>query len=310
MVLKRHLLQLCLALFILMSACAVSAEELEIKEFPLEREGVQLFLQRMDIPGRTTEGEILLVHGLTFASHEFDLDFQDYSLARYLAVQGYGVWMLDIAGYSRSGEVKDGFKPDSDYAAEDINAAVDLILKESQTPKINLLGWSWGTVTSGRFAAKYPEKVRKLILYAPIVAGLGHHQVTESFKTDAWKGADEDFQRGADNKIDPNLTDPGVVKLFDDNTKKYDSRPVPNGGRRDLLISGNNRLIPTAEIVNPTLLIVGDRDGYVSVKLAREAAASIPGAELKVVEGGGHALFMEKPHYVDFRESVVKFLRK
>lgn len=310
MFLKRSLVQICLGLFVLMAACAASAAEFEIKEFPLEREGVRLFLQRMEVPGEATGGQILLVHGLTFASHEFDLNFKDYSLARYLAGQGFSVWMLDIAGYSRSGEVEDGFMPDSDYAAEDINAAVDLILKESQAPKINILGWSWGTVTSGRFAAKYPDKIRKLILYAPIVAGLGRHQVADAFKTEAWKGADEDFQRAADEKIDPAITDPGVVKLFDENTKKYDSRPVPNGGRRDLLVSPNNRLIPTAEIINPTLLIVGDRDGYVSVKLAREAAASIPGAELKVVEGGGHALFMEKPHYNDFRESVVKFLKK
>ena len=310
MILKRRFSRLFLSLLILLATASASAAEIQIKEFPLEREGVKLFLQKMEDPSLASTGQILLVHGLTFASHEFDLDFQDYSLARYLAGRGYGVWMLDIAGYSRSGEVKDGFLPDSDYAAEDINAAVDLILKESQAPKINILGWSWGTVTSGRFASKYPDKVRKLILYAPIVAGLGRHQVTEAFKTEAWKGADEDFQRGADGQIDPAVTDPGVVKLFDENTKKYDSRPVPNGGRRDLLVSANNRLIPTAEIVNPTLLIVGDRDGYVSVKLAREAAAVIPGAELKVVEGGGHALFMEKPHYVDFRESVVEFLKK
>lgn len=300
---------LVFVLFMFASSLALAAE-IETRDFPLERNGVKLFLQRMQEKGKGQAGQILLVHGLTFSSHEFDLNYKDYSLARFLAGKGYSVWLLDIAGYARSGEVQNGFMPDSDYAAEDINAAVDAIVKESGANKADLLGWSWGTVTAGRFAAKHPEKVGRLILYAPIVAGLGAHEVTEPFKADAWKGASEDFQLGRDGKIDPEIAEPGVVALFDENTKKYDSRPVPNGGRRDLLVSPNVRLIPTALLKNPVLLIVGDRDEYVTVALVKEAAASIPGSELMIVEGGGHALFMEKPHYVDFRNRVLEFLQK
>lgn len=299
-----------LALFLLATSFA-NAAELEIKSFPLERNGISLFLQRMQMNDGTEKGQILLVHGLTFSSHEFDLDYDDYSFARWLAANNYAVWMLDIAGYARSGEVKDGFMPDSDYAAEDINAAMDLILKESGQSRADLLGWSWGTVTGSRFAAKHPEKVRRLVLYAPIVAGLGASEVTEPFKRDAWKGASEDFQLGRDGKLDPAITDPGVDELFQANTKTYDSRPVPNGGRRDLLVSPKDRLLPTAQLKNPVLLIVGDRDEYVTVKLVKEAAESIPGEkEVVVVEGGGHALFMEKPHYKNFRARVLDFLKK
>ena len=166
-------------------------------------------------------------------------------------------------------------------------------------------------MTSGRFAANYPEKVRTLVLYAPIVAGLGHSEVRDPFKTDAWKGAAEDFQLGKDGKIDPEITEPGVVELFDANTRKFDSRPVPNGGRRNLLVSSKERLIPTASLKVPVFIILGDRDEYVSVKLAKEAAESVPGgAELLVVQGGGHALFMEKPQYVKFRQAVQELLSK
>jgi pimeloyl-ACP methyl ester carboxylesterase len=244
---KRFAVRLSVLFLILLAASSAVAADIVTRDFPLERNGVKLFLERYQEEGRGDAGQILLVHGLTFSSHEFDLDFEDYSFARYLAREGYSVWLLDIAGYARSGEVSDGFMPDSDYAAEDINAAVDLILAETKTPP-DLLGWSWGTVTGGRFAAKYPEKLRKLVLYAPIVAGLAHYDVTDAFKTEAWKGAAEDFQLGGDGKIDPAITDPGVVDLFNKNTEKYDSRPVPNGGRRDLLVSSNNRLIPTPRL--------------------------------------------------------------
>jgi hypothetical protein len=54
--------------------------------------GKLFFLQSMsaDLPSPPL-GQMLLVHGLTFSSHEFDLNYKDYSLARWLANQGYVV---------------------------------------------------------------------------------------------------------------------------------------------------------------------------------------------------------------------------
>lgn len=301
----------CILLFGLFISSSAWSAAIQTQAEPLERNGIPLFLQRMSTDdGSSPKRQILLVHGLTFSSHEFDLDYKDYSFARWMAGQGWDVWLLDIAGYGKSGQVQDGFQPNSDYAAEDINAAVDAIRKASGQDTVDILGWSWGTVTSGRFAAKYPEKVRSLVLYAPIVAGLGQSEVKEAFKTEAWKGAPDDFQLGKDGKIDPEITEPGVVELFDANTRKFDSRPVPNGGRRDLLVSGKERLIPSASLKMPVFVILGDKDDYVSVKLADEISGSIPGSEMLVIRGGGHALFMEKPHYQQFREAVRAFLLK
>ena len=307
----RSYISASLLLVMVLCASTALARDIVTKTIPLERNGVQLFLQKMHEAGKGHREPVLLVHGLTFSSHEFDLDYSDYSLARALARQGHSVWMLDIAGYARSQEVKDGFMPDSDYAAEDINAAVDAIVKNTGYPTVNILGWSWGTVTGSRFAAKYPDKVGKLILYAPIVAGLGQHDVTEAFKTEAWKGADEDFQRTKDNVIDPAITDPEVVKLFDKNTALYDNHPVPNGGRRDLLVAADKRLLPSAKLTMPVLVLVGDADPYVSVDLAKEAVAAMPAnPKLVVFAGGGHALFMEIPHYKQFQKEVSTFLAK
>ena len=92
--------------------------------FPLEREGIDLHLECMKQEGSKPEKNILLIHGVTYSSHEFDINYQDYSLVRKLAQEGYCVWRLDIAGFGMSEEVEDGFLPDSDYAAEDIASAV------------------------------------------------------------------------------------------------------------------------------------------------------------------------------------------
>ena len=118
------------------------------------------------LEGTQPEKSILLIHGVTYSSHEFDIDYEDYSLVRFLAREGYAVWRLDIAGFGQSGEVEDGFLPDSDYAAEDINAAVEKIVQVMGQNQVDLLGWSWGTVTASRFAASHSEhldKARSLI---------------------------------------------------------------------------------------------------------------------------------------------------
>ncbi len=116
-----------------------------------------------------TQKNILLAHGVTYSSHEFDINYKDYSLARRLAQEGYAVWMLDIAGFGSSGEVKDGFLPDSDYAAEDIHAATEKIISLTKQEKIDVLGWSWGTVTGSCFVSAHPEYVNRYVMYAPIL---------------------------------------------------------------------------------------------------------------------------------------------
>lgn len=144
---------ICLLLNLLCLSSAQGAEILR-ETIPLARNEVPLHLERYIEQDGKTKRPLLFVHGVTFSSHEFDVDYKDYSLARYFAKHGFEVWLLDIAGFGSSGSVKDGFMPDSDYASEDIAAAVRLILERNNLASLDILGWSWGTVTSGRFAAK------------------------------------------------------------------------------------------------------------------------------------------------------------
>lgn len=276
---------------------------------PIERNGIKLHLESFESDNSTDP--LLLVHGLTYSSHEFDVNYRDYSLARFFVNSGYKVWLLDIAGYGSSQEVEDGFMPNSDYAAEDIAAAVRLILEKSGRKSLDVLGWSWGTVTSGRFAAKYPELVRRLVLYAPIVAGLAEIEVTAPFNHNTWVHAAGDFQTNPDGSINYDITEPEVVNAFQSNCWRYDKDSSPNGGRRDLLVAPDKRLIPTANIPVPVLLIAGSKDEYVSPALCKEAFDTLTNKDsrLEIIEGAAHAMMMEKPYYRVFRQKVLDFLR-
>lgn len=279
--------------------------------FPLEREGIDLHLDCMKLEGTEPEKSILLIHGVTYSSHEFDINYQDYSLARRLAREGYWVWRLDIAGFGSSEEVDDGFLPDSDYAAEDIAAAVDLIVAETGQEKIDVLGWSWGTVTTSRFAAAHPEYVNSLVLYAPILCGLGEYEVEEPFHHNTWEHAADDFQRTDEGCFDYSVTDPVVIEMWCSSCWHYDGESSPNGGRRDLCVSETEKMIDLTKITVPTLVICGSEDPYLNYELVNGVLEELPkGSELEVIEGGSHVILVEKPYYQDFQDKLVRYLEE
>ena len=312
---------LLLVLCVLFTGCAFAAPqsgastaggtEYVLDVVPLKRNGVELHLDRMRVRGTEPEKNILLMHGVTYSSHEFDVDLKDYSLVRFLAREGYAVWRLDIAGFGQSGEVADGFLPDSDYAAEDINAAVEKIVEESGREKIDLLGWSWGTVTSSRFCAKYPEHINRLVLYAPILSGLGASEVSEDFHHNTWEHAADDFQHGEDGSFDPAITEPEMIEMYCSGCWHYDGEFSPNGGRRDLCVDKSKKLIDLSAISVPTLVICGGSDPYLNYELVNSSLSELPkGSSLKVIDGGAHVIMYEKPYYREFQKALAEFLNK
>ena len=279
-------------------------------EYTLERNGIDLHLDCMSVTGSNPDRNILLIHGVTYSSHEFDVDYEDYSLVRFLVQKGYAVWRLDIAGFGRSEEVEDGFLPDSDYAAEDIHAAVDKICEVSGQDKIDLLGWSWGTVTTGRFVSNYPEHINKLVLYAPILSGIGKADITEPFHHNTWEHAADDFQKNEDGTFNYLIADPAVIEMLCSSSWHYDKESSPNGGRRDICVDKTQRLIELKKITVPTLVICGDKDPYLNFDRVNAVLDDLPdGSVLEVIEGASHVAFIEKPYYHDFQNRLIKFLR-
>lgn len=277
---------------------------------PLEHEGIALHLSCTESTEAEAGKDILLLHGVTYSSHEFDLPSQDYSLVKWLAGEGYRVWRLDIAGYGLSAAVEDGFLPDTGHAAEEIAAAVSKIVRETGQDRIDLLGWSWGTVTVSRFAVKHPEHVRKLVLYAPILCGLGQEEIREPFHHNTWEHAADDFQKGPDGHPDAVTVDPLVVEVWCSSCWHYDREFSPNGGRRDICVDRSERLIDLKGLTMPTLVICGDRDPYLDNDLVNSSPADLPaGSALEVIPGGSHVVFVEKPFYQDFRNRLLRFLK-
>jgi pimeloyl-ACP methyl ester carboxylesterase len=140
---------------------------------------------------------VLFVHGAgTPAEVAFDTPIGTHSWMAYLAEAGFDVFSMDTTGYGRStrpapmndpcnlAEAQQAQFVPSLIAApckaaypgqltslasdwHDIDAAVDYVRKIRGVSKVSLVAWSLGGPRAGGYAAQHPEKVQRMVLFAP-----------------------------------------------------------------------------------------------------------------------------------------------
>lgn len=130
-----------------------------------------------DMARFTPERTVVFVHGATYpAETAFDLPLDGMSWMDFIASHGFDVYLLDVRGYGRSSRPAAMEKPaaesppfaTTDQAVEDVGAVVDFVRGRRSLAKLDLLGWSWGTSIMATYAARHPDTVERLVLYAPV----------------------------------------------------------------------------------------------------------------------------------------------
>ena len=142
--------------------------------------GVSLFVRNKRPQGMTSfqPGKILLyVHGATYpAETSFDLALNGFSWMDTIARHGHDVYLMDVRGYGASTRPPEMDAPAdahppivrTETAVKDVGSVVDFILARRAVPRINLMGWSWGTSIMGCYTTRNNAKVNRLVLYAPL----------------------------------------------------------------------------------------------------------------------------------------------
>jgi pimeloyl-ACP methyl ester carboxylesterase len=145
---------------------------------PSNHAGLSLFLRYLpaneDVQAK---GVVLYVHGATFPSalsiaHRFD----GRSWRDELCAAGFHTWALDFHGYGESdtypamSEPPQGKEPLclADDASRQLEQATRFICQHHTVPRISLVAHSWGTIVAGRFAARCPDLVDRLVLFGAI----------------------------------------------------------------------------------------------------------------------------------------------
>ena len=274
-----------------------------------EGERVGLFLHEKlsgDLADRIAAGErpdgrvVLFVHGGSIPSvPDYDLPFKDYSWMEHLAAAGFDAFSMDQSGYGLSprpmmddpcnmaaenraivtpnplgGDCEPSYRhglttSQSDW--DEIGRVVDYIRELRGVDKVSLVGWSAGGPRTGGFAARHPEKIDKLVLFAPgyrrdqssdppamLPAGdvPMRLQTRDTLENGRWSST-----VACDGQIDP-----GIQEVIWRTVMAYDQRGSvwgpPHGVMRVRTSAGSwgwNRDY-AAKVQVPTLILVGEQD--------------------------------------------------
>jgi pimeloyl-ACP methyl ester carboxylesterase len=328
---------------LLVTAAAAQAPQLVTEEMMVRSPdaGIEIYVRNKRPAEMTSfrpERTVLYVHGATYpASTAFDLKLDNLSWMDYIAARGYDVYLLDLRGYGKSTrppEMAQDSKANppivrGDTAVKDIGTVVDFILARRNIARLDLIGWSWGTVTMATYTTQNPGKVERLVLYAPgwirqtaSLAGpqagpgaLGaYRSVTREQALGRWMtGVPDDkkatlipagwFDAWADATW---ATDPDGAKM---------NPPViraPNGVLQDSQDSwsAGKAYYDPAKITVPTLLVQAEWDRDLPPYMAQTLfplLVNAPGKRYVMLAEGTHTIIMEKNRLKLF-EAVQSFL--
>jgi pimeloyl-ACP methyl ester carboxylesterase len=170
-----------------------------------------------------------------------------------------------------------------------------------QLERVDVAGLSWGGSVVQHLAARYPERVGRLVLLAPVSAahvlplGTGNllgMAVAIRFPTVARRVVRRFLAR---TSADPDLPVEALVRAYVDPLREPDTLAAMRRFVRDTAATPP---IDLARIMAPTLVVVPEADRIVPPAIQGEIATLIPTARRASLRGIGHALQFEAPDRV------------
>jgi class 3 adenylate cyclase len=219
--------------------------------------------------------DIIMVPG--FISHiEFRHEMPGYTASLRRLSSFARVVTFDKRGQGLSDRVSDA--PSLEQRMDDVRAIMDAIGSQRAT----LFGHSEGCAMSALFAATYPERVSRLILFGGYVTRRDQNiaEVLEQ-RVKFW-GTGAMLKRVA-----PSLAaDPGALAQF----AKFERLSASPGAVKSFTMLNSqidvSSILPAVRV--PTLVLHNQGDVQVPVERGRELAACIPDAKLIEYPGGDH----------------------
>ncbi len=334
----RHLVSLIVILIawlIAMPAASAEVPKVVTESYfvPAKDPGVQLYVRNKRPEGVLKFGPdkiLLFVHGATYpAETAFDLPLGGVSWMDYVAKRGFDVYLMDVRGYGPSTRPPQMSQPPqentpivhTDIAVKDVGAVVDHILARRAVSKINLLGWSWGTVLAGAYTAQNNDKIERLILYAPsfirttpsptaVDAQLGAYRTVTKEAVDKRRRAGLSDAQAKDLMPDEWFEAWWAANMASDPVGAAQTPPVvraPNGVREDgrKFWSAGKPYYDPSNITVPTLLILAEWDADAPFHMAQAVFAKLtkaPRKRLVLIGAGTHYVALEKNRMQLFHE--------
>jgi 3-oxoadipate enol-lactonase len=250
-----------------------------------------------EVTGLTKRAPVLLVQGLGGEKNSWNLQRAALAL-RHRTIA------FDNRGAGRSD------KPDGKYNLEEMADDAIAVLDAAGIENAHVVGLSMGGAISQIIALKHPNRVRSLTLVATACRNHAwREELLQSWATTAetegmtavgkeaarWMIGPRSFRR-----VLPALGWMGPLQLFNP-ANAFVSQVKA-------ILSTDDGALNTelANIVCPTMVVVGNQDVLTPRGDAEEIASLIPTAELVVISGGAHGLHIE--HASTFNRILLEFL--
>ena len=252
-----------------------------------------------------------------------------------MAIEGFDVWCLDLLGYGRSERPEqlrahpEANPPivDTQHAVAEVERAVDFICAHREINRVNLIGYSWGTVTCGTFAGSHPERVERLVLSGALWIEKGGKLGAIAATPGAYRSLDaaallSRWSVGMDEETMAQIVSLEVRQQWCEDTVMSDEEATcfdpprmkaPSGVIKDFqkyAASGEPWYTPE-KITAPTLVVVGEFDQETTPKQSMEVFSRLTRASekrLTIIGNGTHALLMEE-NRKELGRVVSSFLR-
>jgi esterase len=252
--------------------------------------------------GTAGKPPFVLLHGGAQTAHSWD-DFAP------VVRNDYHVYALDQRGHGDS-----DWAPDGDYHrtthCKDVAAFVSTL---DFGPHL-LVGLSMGGINSITYTARYPERVRALMIVdvGPEIETKGRDNIQDFVSGVDELDSLEAFVERA-HKFNPRRSLDNLRQRLSHNLKQQ-----PNGKwtwkfdqtrRRDGAQAGMNPdelWQDVRKIQCPTLIVRGGESDILSPQAAERLHAAIPNSRLSVVPGAGHSVMGDNPD--GFAQAVQEFL--
>ncbi len=242
---------------------------------PFERGQVELGATRIHYQVAGAGRPLVLIHGLGGSARWWRKNAS--VLAEY-----FPVYVIDLVGFGQS-RSRERFV--LTQAARLLAAWVDHL----HLDQVNLIGHSMGGRIAAEFAADFPTRVDQLVLVDAAIVPFGRGYVKQSW--------------GMARELRTAPIDFLQVLLVD--TLQAGPIETLRIGREILRTNLSHKL---AAIQAPTLIIWGDHDTIVPVRLGKALNEALVGSRLEIIPRAGHIPMWERP--AEFNQLILDFLGK
>ena len=245
-------------------ARGVSGDPVSLRETWLEMDGRRL-LYRTNAESPAPADAPVLIH-----VHGFAISGKYLMPTAWRLAPEFRTYVPDLPGFGQSE------RPPHPYGIPELADALARFMDAVGVERATLLGNSLGCPIIGEFLDHFPDRVERVIFVSP--AGGMYNQP---------------LPKGLSQLIVDTLREPpGMAKFVVSDYLHYGPIPTFNLIRSMLAYPTTERI---AKLTIPTLVVLGDRDPFVSERWVKRRAQGLPHVTALTIHGAAHAINFSHP---------------